>query len=438
MPNPVAQIAEPFHAAHANAPRQSALVASLWRRLAQTAGPGLMVSVGYMDPGNWATDIEAGSAFGYGLLSVVLVSSLAAMFLQTLSLRLGLASGMDLAQACRERYPKSVSRTLWVFGELSIAACDLAELLGSALALHLLLHVSLMSGLAITAFDTFAILWLGSMGYRRIESIVLAFVITIAGCYVVEMILARPDWAGVASGLVPDRKDFASAREVFVAIGIVGATVMPHNLYLHSSVVLARRRDSKDEVLKIAIRSYTLDAVMSLSLAMLVNAAILILAASVFNKTGHREIVDIADAYHMLDPLVSGAWASILFAVALLASGQSATLTGTIAGQVMLEGFLHLRISAWKRRLITRLIAILPAVAALHCFGPESVGRLLVASQVVLSLQLPFALWPLIRFNGDPGIMGKFSLGKGWSVLAWIIFVSVSAANAWLVYSVLI
>ena len=387
-----------------------------------------------MDPGNWATDIEAGSHYGYQLLFVVLVSSLAAVLLQVLSLRLGLASGMDLARACRRMYPSRVTTALWIFGELSIAACDLAELLGSALALHLLLHVSLMAGLAITALDTFVVLWLGNMGFRRIEAIIFGLVITIAGCYSFEVILARPDWIGVASGFLPDPKALSDPHEAFVAIGIVGATVMPHNLYLHSSVVLAKRESAQPTSLEGTIRSCTIDAILSLTLAMLVNAAILVLAASTFHVTGHRDVVDIADAYRLLDPLVGSAVASLLFAVALLASGQSATLTGTIAGQVILEGFLDLKIPPWQRRLITRLIAIVPAVAGLHWLGPQSVGRLLVASQVVLSLQLPFALWPLLRFNGRVDVMGTFVATQGWRLVGWTVFCTVTGANLWLVW----
>jgi manganese transport protein len=390
-----------------------------------------------MDPGNWATDIEAGSKYGYELLFIVLISSLAAMLLQALSLRLGLASGMDLARACRQMYSPPVTRMLWIFGELSIAACDLAELLGSALALHLLLHVSLMTGLAITALDTFVVLWLASMGLRRMEAIVLGLVATIAACYVIEVILARPDWAGVASGLLPRRSALSDPHEAYVAIGIVGATVMPHNLYLHSSVVLAKRGDGKSGLAQ-TIRLCTADTILSLTVAMLVNAAILVLAASAFHTTGHHDVADIADAYRMLDPLVGSTVASLLFAVALLASGQSATLTGTIAGQVLLDGFLDLKIPPWQRRLITRLIAIVPAAAGLYWFGPGSVGRLLVASQVVLSLQLPFALWPLLRFNGRTELMGMFTITTGWRIAAWSIFCAVTGANLWLVSSCLI
>jgi manganese transport protein len=433
MTSPAAPSSAPFDVPQALGQVPFARPQLPWARALQIAGPGLLVSVGYMDPGNWATDIEAGSRYGYELLFVVLVSSLAAMLLQVLSLRLGLASGMDLARACRQMYSGPVSRMLWIFGEVSIAACDLAELLGSALALHLLLHVSLMAGLAITALDTFVVLWLGNMGFRTIEAIIFSLVITIAACYGLEMILARPDWAGVAGGFLPDRAALSDPHEAFVAIGIVGATVMPHNLYLHSSVVLAKREDPSSDSLEQTIRLCTTDTMLSLTLAMLVNAAILVLAASAFHATGHHDVVDIADAYRMLDPLVGSTVASLLFAIALLASGQSATLTGTIAGQVILEGFLDLKIPDWQRRLITRLIAIVPAVAGLHWLGPESVGRLLVASQVVLSLQLPFALWPLLRFNGRPELMGTFAITKGWRLIAWAVFCAVTGANLWLI-----
>jgi manganese transport protein len=433
MTNSAAASGVPFTGSNIAADVSIERLVPLWKRFLQVAGPGVMVSVGYMDPGNWATDIEAGSRYGYELLSVVLISSLAAMLLQALSVRLGLASGMDLARACRELYPAPVTRMLWVFGELSIAACDLAELLGSALALHLLLHVSLMAGLAITALDTFVVLWLGNMGFRRVEAIILALVLTISACYAIEMVLAQPDWAKVAGGLLPSRAIFSDPHQAFVAIGIVGATVMPHNLYLHSSVVLAKRDGTSAAGLRALLRFCMTDTVLSLTVAMLVNAAILVLAASTFHRTGHHDVTDLAEAYRMLDPLVGGTVASMLFAIALLASGQSATLTGTIAGQVILEGFLDLRIPVWQRRFITRVIAVVPAVAGLYWFGPQSVGRLLVASQVVLSLQLPFALWPLLRFNGRPDLMGAFALTRGWQLLAWAVFCAVTGANLWLV-----
>lgn len=424
----------PFHPA---AVRGSVAVdphASRWMRFFQVAGPGILVSVGYMDPGNWATDIEAGAKYGYALLSVVLISSLAAMLLQVLSLRLGLASGMDLARACRESYPKPVSRMLWVFGELAIAACDLAELLGSAIALHLLLHISILNGLAITALDTFVVLWLGGKGFRKVEAIILGLVVTIVACYAVEMVLAKPGWLNVLQGFVPRTSDFSNPHQLFVAIGILGATVMPHNLYLHSSVVLTRRDSTSEAGLREVVRLSTLDTVLSLTLALGVNAAILILAASTFHASGHQNLTSLDDAYRMLDPLVGGAVASLLFGIALLAAGQSATFTGTIAGQVILEGFLEKKIPAWQRRLATRAIALVPAFIGVYWFGSQSIDRLMVASQVVLSLQLPFAMWPLLRFNARSDLMGPFKITTGWRVLAWAIFWVITAANVWLVW----
>ena len=436
MTPPALQTGLPFPSSAASPPASPARHADPLRtRLLQIAGPGLLVSVGYMDPGNWATDIEAGSRYGYALLSVVLASSVAAMLLQVLSLRLGLASGRDLAQACREAYPAPVAGLLWILGELAIAACDLAELLGSALALHLLLHVSIMTGLVATALDTFVVLWLGGRGHRRIEAIVLGLVATIVACYVVEMVLAQPDWGAVARGFVPDTALAADPRQVFVAIGIVGATVMPHNLYLHSAMVLPRREGQGAQGLRRVVRLSTIETLASLTMALGVNAAILVLAASAFHASGHAEVTDIAEAWRMLDPLLGGTLASMLFAVALLAAGQAATFTGTLAGQVLLDGFLGLRIPAWQRRLATRLIAFVPAFIGLQCWGPDSIGRLLVASQVVLSLQLPFAMWPLLRLTRRPDLMGEFRTTRAWSVAAWAVFCVVGGANLWLVLS---
>jgi len=405
---------------------------SLWKRLARVLGPGLLVSVGYMDPGNWATDIEAGSRYGYALLWVVLLSSVAAMLLQTLSLRLGLVTGKDLARACRDNYPPAVNRLLWLAAELAIIACDVAEVLGSALALHLLFGMSLLWGIGITAFDTLIVLGLKGKGFRQVEAIVLGLIITIGVCYAIEILLVGPDWLNVARGFIPHGASVQDPHALLLAIGILGATVMPHNLYLHSSIVQTRRTAPGDAGKRDAIRLSTLDTVISLSLALFVNAAILVLAASAFHASGHHEVTEIQDAYRLLDPLVGGALASLLFGVALLAAGQSSTFTGTIAGQILMEGFLNLKIPCWQRRLITRALALIPAFAGILWLGEAGVGRLLVASQVVLSLQLPFAIWPLIRFTSDRRLMGNFASGPLLKAVAWLLFAAIAAANLWL------
>ncbi|WP_431263001.1 Nramp family divalent metal transporter [Roseateles chitinivorans] len=409
--------------------------APLWKRLLRVAGPGLLVSVGYMDPGNWATDIEAGSRFGHALLWVVLASSLAAMLLQTLSLRLGLVSGLDLAQACRERYRPAVRLPLWVMAELAIVACDVAEVLGTALALHLLFGMSLLAGVGIAALDTVIVLGLKGRGFRQVEAIILGLVMTIGVCYAVQLFLIGPDWAAVAKGFVPNGVAVQDPKALLLAIGILGATVMPHNLYLHSSIVQTRRVGSSPSAKRDAIKLSTIDTLVSLTLALMVNAAILILAATAFHAHGHTEVTEIQDAYHLLDPLVGGSIASVLFGVALLAAGQSSTFTGTIAGQVLMEGFLRLKIPCWQRRLATRFLALVPAFLGLLWFGEKAVGQLLVASQVVLSLQLPFAMWPLIRLTGDRAVMGEFANGPVVRVLSWGLFVLVTGANAALLWS---
>ena len=406
---------------------------SFGRKLLRYAGPGLLVSVGYMDPGNWATDIEAGSRFGYGLLFVVLLASLAAMLLQTLCVRLGLIAQKDLARACRERYSPRVNRFLWLGAELAIVACDLAEVLGSALALHLLFGVSIPVGILITAFDTLLVLGLQGAGFRRVEAIVLGLVGTIAACFVVELAMAPPDWFGVAVGFAPMLERLHQPGALYLAIGIVGATVMPHNLYLHSSIVQTRLVAPTEPARREAVRFCTLDAVVSLSLALLVNAAIMVLAASAFHGTGHTTVTEIDDAYRLIEPVVGSALAATLFGVALLASGQSSTFTGTIAGQVIMEGYLELKIPCWQRRLITRGLALVPAFLGVWLMGDDAVGKLLILSQVVLSLQLPFALYPLIRMTGDKKLMGPFVNRLPTRLLAWFLFAVISCANVWLI-----
>ncbi|WP_421666857.1 Nramp family divalent metal transporter [Pseudomonas chlororaphis] len=407
--------------------------APLFKRILRFAGPGLLISIGYMDPGNWATAIEAGSRYGYNLLFVVLLASLAGMAVQCLCSRLGIATGRDLAQLCRQRYSTRTARTQWLLAEVSIIATDLAEVLGCALAFHLLLGVSLTTGIVITAFDTLLILALQNRGFRRLEAIMLVLVGTIGLCFFVELLLIKPYWPDVARGFTPSLAAIGEAAPLYLAIGILGATVMPHNLYLHTSIVQTRLVGQDEASRRDAIKLARIDTIGSLALALLVNAAILILAAAAFHGTGHTEVVELQDAYHLLDPLVGGALASVLFGVALLASGQSSTFTGTIAGQVIMEGYLNLRLPCWQRRLITRGLALVPAFVGVWLMGDGAVGQLLVLSQVVLSLQLPFALYPLIRMTSDPQLMGVFVNRWPTRILVWSLFAIISGANAWLI-----
>ncbi|NMY55393.1 MULTISPECIES: Nramp family divalent metal transporter [Pseudomonas] len=407
--------------------------APFFRRVLRFAGPGLLISIGYMDPGNWATAIEAGSRYGYHLLFVVLLASLAGMAVQCLCSRLGIATGRDLAQLCRERYSKRSARVQWMLAEISIIATDLAEVLGCALAFHLLLGCSLTTGIALTAFDTLLVLALQGRGFRRLEAIMLALVMTIVGCFFVELVLIKPYWPDVFEGFKPSLSAISDAAPLYIAIGIIGATVMPHNLYLHSSIVQTRLTGSDYASKLDAVRLSRIDTIGSLALALLVNAAILILAAAAFHQTGNTDVVEIQDAYRMLDPLVGGAMASILFGVALLASGQSSTFTGTIAGQVIMEGYLNLKIPCWQRRLITRGLALVPAFLGVWLMGDDAVGKLLILSQVVLSLQLPFALYPLIRMTSDRRLMGPFANRLPTRLLAWFLFAVISCANLWLI-----
>lgn len=396
-----------------------------WWRLARFLGPGLLISVGYMDPGNWATDIEAGSKHGYALLWVVLASSLAAMLLQVLSLRLGLIGRIDLARACREQYSPGVNRLLWL----------MAEVLGSALAIHLLLGFPLLAGVLITGFDMLLVLGLKGHGFRQVEAIVLGLIATIGLCFAIQLWLVSPPWGTVLRGFAPNSRILTEPDMLYLAIGILGATVMPHNLYLHSSIVQTRQVAPDEASQREALRLSTLDTVLSLTLALIINAAILVLAASAFHATGHQQVTEIQDAYHLLNPLVGSSLAAILFGVALLASGQSSTFTGTIAGQVLLEGFMDLKIPCWQRRVITRLLALLPAVFGILLLGEDGVGTLLVMSQVVLSFQLPFAIWPLIRFTSNAHYMGPFRNGRLMQWLAWGLFTLITIANLWLVAS---
>jgi manganese transport protein len=405
-----------------------------WKKVIRFAGPGLLISVGYMDPGNWATAIQGGSQFGYQLLFVVVLSSLAAIVLQCLSMRLGIVTGKDLAVHCREQYSPAVGKTLWGFAEISIIACDLAEVLGCALAFKLLLGVSLPVGVALTALDTLIVLGLKGKGFRQVEAIVLGLILTVAICLFAELVFVKPDWHAVAAGLVPSLSALSSREPLYLAIGILGATVMPHNLYLHSSVVQTRvvRRD--DAARREAISLSRIDTVVSLLLALLINGAILVLAAAAFYQPGGSRVLDIDDAYRLLEPVAGTALAAILFGLALLASGQSSTFTGTIAGQVIMEGFLKLKIPCWQRRAITRGLALIPAMIGVIVLGEHSVGTLLVLSQVVLSMQLPFAMYPLVSLTSQRRIMGNFVNAWWTTTLAWFLFAVISAANAWLVW----
>lgn len=394
---------------------------SRWRRFLSLVGPGFMVSVGYMDPGNWATGIAGGARYGYQLLWVILASNLVAIFLQTLCLRLGLVSGKDLAQSCRERYSKPVSVALWLLCELAIIACDIAEVVGSAIALNLLFDIPLVAGVLITGLDVFLLLMLADLGFRRLEAVVFVLVATIATCFGLEIIMSQPDWGGVARGLVipsiPDRE------ALYISLGIIGATVMPHNLYLHSSIVKNRRASSLDDT----IRLYTVDTVLALMWAFFVNAAILVMAAAVFYGSGYAP-QELEEAYRLLTPLLGGTAATV-FAVALLASGQSSTITGTLAGQIVMEGFLHLRMRPWLRRLITRSLAVIPAIIMiLHSHGRGTVD-ILVVSQVILSMQLPFAIFPLVFLTSDKSIMGKYANSRPVELLAYILCIVIAGLN---------
>jgi NRAMP (natural resistance-associated macrophage protein)-like metal ion transporter len=407
-----------------------------WRKFGAFAGPGYLVAVGYMDPGNWATDIAGGSAFGYTLLSVILLSNIMAMVLQSLSAKLGIVTGLDLAQACREYYPKPVRWVLWALCELAIIACDLAEVIGTAIALQLLFGIPLVIGVCVTAVDVMLILLLQQYGFRKLEAFIVALLIVIAGCFAVELFLAQPSLAGIARGLIPTTEIVTNPAMLYIAIGILGATVMPHNLYLHSSIVQTRSFERTNEGRREAVKMATIDSSVALMLALFINGSILILAAAAFHTAGRTDVAEIQDAYQLLTPMLGAGAASILFAVALLASGQNSTITGTLAGQIVMEGFLNLRLPAWLRRIVTRLIAIVPAVVVASLYGESGTARLLIGSQVVLSLQLPFAVYPLVRFTGDRAKMGMFANGPLLAGSAWIICGAVIVLNSVLLYQV--
>ena len=409
---------------------------SFWRKLFAFAGPGYLVAVGYMDPGNWATDIAGGAQFGYRLLTVILISNFMAILLQALAARLGIAAGRDLAQACRDTYTRPTTIALWVLAEVAIAACDLAEVVGAAIALQLLFGIPLAWGVGLTALDVLIILYLQRLGFRYVEAVVVALVAGIAGCFAIELAMARPSLFGILSGFVPRPEIARNADMLYIAIGILGATVMPHNLYLHSSIVQTRKYGDSPDSRREAVRFATIDSTIALMFALGVNAAILIMSAATFHGTGHQNVADISDAYKLLTPLLGSALASKLFGIALLMSGQNATLTGTLAGQIVMEGFLLLRIRPWLRRLVTRLTAVVPAFIVVLMAGERGAGQLLLLSQVILSMQLPFAIFPLIQFVSDRRKMGPFVPSRATLALAWIVGVVIAALNVWLLYQV--
>jgi manganese transport protein len=408
--------------------------AGFWRKLFAFAGPGYLVAVGYMDPGNWATDLAGGARYGYALLSVVMISNLMAILLQALAVRLGIASGRDLAQACRDSYSTPTTIVLWVLCEVAIAACDLAEVIGAAIALNLLFGLPLVWGVCLTALDVLVVLFLQHRGFRYVEALVVALIVAIAGAFTIEMFLSRPDLGAVAAGFIPRSQIVTDPAMLYIAISILGATVMPHNLYLHSSIVQTRKYldsiPSKTE----AVRFATIDSSVALMSALFINGAILVIAAAAFHGSGHEDVADIGDAYQLLSPLMGTKVASVLFAVALLCSGQNATLTGTLAGQIVMEGFINVRLRPWLRRLITRLIAIIPAIIVVVLYGEHGSGQLLILSQVILSLQLSFAVFPLVIFTSDPHKMGTFANPLWVKALAWSVAIVIAALNVYLLW----
>ena len=403
-----------------------------WRKMWAFSGPGLMVAVGYMDPGNWATDLAGGAQFGYALLSVVLISNFMAILLQHLALKLGIVSGRDLAQACRDHFSPPVALALWLICEIAIAACDLAEVIGSAIALNLLFHIPLMVGVVLTALDVVVVLFLQGRGFRYIEALVAALIGLIGTCFAYEIAVSHPSLKPLVAGLVPTTEIVTNPRMLYVAIGILGATVMPHNLYLHSSIVQTRAFERNDQGKSMAMRFATIDSTVALLFAFFINAAILIVSAATFHGTPHSDVADISDAYQLLSGVLNVPLASTVFALALLASGQNSTLTGTMAGQIVMEGFLDLRLRPWVRRLLTRSVAIVPAVVVAGLYGEQGVGKLLVLSQVVLSMQLSFAVVPLVMFTSDRRKMGLFANGRTLTILAWVVTIIIVALNLYL------
>jgi manganese transport protein len=413
------------------------ITASFWRKMFAFAGPGYLVAVGYMDPGNWATDLAGGARYQYTLLSVIMLSNLMAILLQALAARLGIASGRDLAQACRDSYSRPTTLLLWVLCEIAIAACDLAEVIGAAIALNLLFGLPLIWGVCLTALDVLVVLYLQNRGFRYVEALVIGLIIAIAGAFAIELWLAKPDLGAVALGFIPRAEILRNPEMLYIAIGILGATVMPHNLYLHSSIVQTRKYADTFESKREAIRFSTIDSTVALMSALFINAAILIMAAATFHGTPHEGVADISDAYKLLTPLLGTSMAGALFAIALLCSGQNATLTGTLAGQIVMEGFINIRLRPWLRRLITRIIAIIPAIIVVALYGERGTGALLILSQVILSLQLPFAVIPLVMFTGNRAKMGPFVSPVWVKSLAWFVATVIVALNSWMLFQLL-
>jgi len=409
--------------------------ASFWRKLLAFSGPGFLVAVGYMDPGNWATDLVGGAKFGYALLSVIMISNLMAILLQYLCIKLGIVTGRDLAQACRDHYSKPTVWFLWILCEIAIAACDLAEVIGSAIALQLLFGIRLTWGCVITALDVLAVLYLQNKGFRYLEALVITLIATIGSCFAAELIFSKPSLAGVALGFIPRANIVTDPSMLYVAISILGATVMPHNLYLHSSIVQTRKYAQTPEGKREAIQFATIDSSTALMFALFINAAILILAASAFHWSGHQDVAEIRDAFKLLSPLLGVGLAGVVFAVALLASGQNSTLTGTLAGQIVMEGFVSIRLRPWLRRLITRGLAIVPAVVVIGIWGESKATELLLISQVVLSMQLGFAVWPLMRFTNEKTKMGPFANTLGIRLLGWTTTTIIIVLNLILLFN---
>ncbi|WP_185870752.1 Nramp family divalent metal transporter [Blattabacterium cuenoti] len=406
----------------------------IWKKLFAFTGPGLLIAVGYMDPGNWATDIAGGAKFGYMLLSVIFISNFFAIILQHLALKLGIVCERDLAQACRDHYPPLINFILWILCEVAIAACDLAEIIGSVLALKLLFGIPITWGVLITVVDVFLILFFQYKGFRYIESVVAVLIFTIIVCFSFEIISSQPEIFPILKGIIPNPEIIKNSHSFYISIGILGATVMPHNLYLHSSIIQTRNYPRTIEGKKMAIKYATIDSTLSLSLAFFINAAILIVSAATFHKAGHTEVADIMDAHKLLTPILGSSLAGVFFALALLASGQNSTLTGTLAGQIVMEGFLNIRLKPWIRRLITRLIAIVPAMTASMIYGEKGTAELLIISQIILSIQLSFAIIPLVNFTGDSEKMGSFANSLFLKILAWIITFIVVFLNLFLLY----
>jgi manganese transport protein len=405
-----------------------------WRKFLAYAGPGYLVSVGYMDPGNWATDIAGGSQFGYRLLSVIFVSNLMAIVLQSLCVRLGVATGLDLAQMCREYFGKKVNFALWVLCEISIVACDLAELLGSAIALQLLFHIPLMWGVCLTALDVLLLMSLVGKGFRKMEALMITLISTVGICFIAQLCFAHPSLTAVMQGYVPSLEILAKPEMLYVAVGILGATVMPHNLYLHSSIIQTRAWAQDHAQKAEAIKFGIIDTVIALFFALGINSAILIVAAAAFHTTGHQQVGSIETAYQLLSPVLGVSMASTLFALALLAAGQSSTLTATLAGQIVMEGFLQIKLKPWVRRLMTRMLAVIPALLAIGYYGEQQVSNLIIFSQVILSLQLPFAVIPLVLFTSNRQIMGKFVSPNWLKTMAWSIAAIIVGLNGWLLW----